>query len=431
MQFIESGNIKFCGFQNYRNMRYKFRGKLAVTLSFITVLCAGNNLVAQHAATAGSEQAKIKKVVIDPGHGGKHPGCVYKTYLEKDVTLGIATKLGELIKKNSPGVEVVYTRTTDQYVDLVDRGKIANKANADLFISIHINSSTNQNARGVSTHVMGMDKSNQNLEVAMKENDVIIYEDDYSTKYEGYNPGDPASYIMFSLMQYAYQDQSMMFAQIIQKHFKSDLPMPDRGTTQEPFLVLWRTSMPSVLVEVGFLSNQTDRAYVTTEKGQAEAARSLFNAFSEYKSKVEGRANVVMLKEPQSPAPQTGSKAPEKKKARVVPAVDTVSQSVVETPNTAQVEERTGDGVLFYVQLSFCGSRKSLNDAGFKSYRNKVVEKPVAGRGYRYLVGGVSDYNETIKLQSEVRKQFPDAFVVAYEGDKQLDVKVARRKLEQ
>jgi len=359
----------------------------------------------------------VCKVVLDPGHGGKDPGCVYRNYYEKDVTLGIAKKLGELIRKNYPDVEVIYTRSTDKYVELAERGKIANRANADLFISIHINAATNQNARGTSTHVMGMDKDGKNLEVAMRENDIIIYEDDYTTKYEGYNPGDPASYIMFSLMQYAYKDQSMMFAEIIQKHFKADLPMPDRGTTQEPFLVLWRTSMPSVLTEVGFLSNQTDRSYVTSGKGQSEAARALFNAFSEYKSKVEGRANVVMLREAETEPVRKGSGR--------TPAPELQEKG---EPDTRLVGQEPYDGVLYYVQIGFLGSRKPLNDRVFKSYRNRVTEKREPGRGYRYLVGGVRDYDAIVKIQSEARKEFPDAFVVAYEGDKRIDVKTARRK---
>ena len=379
------------------------------------MLCTCWESGAQNAQPA--ERGKVCKVVLDPGHGGKDPGCVYRNYYEKDVTLGIAKKLGELIRKNYPDVEVIYTRSTDKYVELAERGKIANRANADLFISIHINAATNQNARGTSTHVMGMDKDGKNLEVAMRENDIIIYEDDYTTKYEGYNPGDPASYIMFSLMQYAYKDQSMMFAEIIQKHFKADLPMPDRGTTQEPFLVLWRTSMPSVLTEVGFLSNQTDRSYVTSGKGQSEAARALFNAFSEYTSKVEGRANVVMLREAETEPVRKGSGR--------TPAPELQEKG---EPDTRLVGQEPYDGVLYYVQIGFLGSRKPLNDRVFKSYRNRVTEKREPGRGYRYLVGGVRDYDAIVKIQSEARKEFPDAFVVAYEGDKRIDVKTARRK---
>ena len=396
-------------------MKVTPRNFLLITAASLFMLCTWWESGAQNAQPA--ERGKVCKVVLDPGHGGKDPGCVYRNYYEKDVTLGIAKKLGELIRKNYPDVEVIYTRSTDKYVELAERGKIANRANADLFISIHINAATNQNARGTSTHVMGMDKDGKNLEVAMRENDIIIYEDDYTTKYEGYNPGDPASYIMFSLMQYAYKDQSMMFAEIIQKHFKADLPMPDRGTTQEPFLVLWRTSMPSVLTEVGFLSNQTDRSYVTSGKGQSEAARALFNAFSEYKSKVEGRANVVMLREAETEPVRKGSGR--------TPAPELQEK---EEPDTRLVGQEPYDGVLYYVQIGFLGSRKPLNDRVFKSYRNRVTEKREPGRGYRYLVGGVRDYDAIVKIQSEARKEFPDAFVVAYEGDKRIDVKTARRK---
>ncbi len=343
--------------------------------------------------TDNADRGKVSKVVLDAGHGGKDPGCVYKNCLEKDVTLSIAKKLGAMIQKKYPDVEVIYTRSTDVYVPLAERGIIANKAGADLFISIHINAATNQNARGTSTHVMGMDKQGKNLEVAMRENDVVVYEDDYTTRYEGYNAGDPTSYIMFSLMQYAYQDQSMKFAEIVQKHYKQDLPMPDRGTTQEPFLVLWRTSMPSVLTEIGFLSNATDRTYVTSDKGQTEAAEALCEAFGEYKRQVESRANVVT----------------QEKAAQLA-------------------DQHDQEGILFYVQLSFLDRSLPANSRKFGSYRGKVIERRVAGKGYRYLIGGVADYQQALQLQREARKEFPDAFVVAYEGDRQLSVKTARQQ---
>lgn len=409
-----------CGFEskNRAEMSFGFRTFSILTAATAFMLLSGTDLQAQ----SGVEQAKVNKVVLDAGHGGKDPGCVYKNYYEKDITLGIAKKLGAIIKDNYPEVEVIYTRSTDKYIELAERGKIANRANADLFISIHINSATNAGARGTSTHVMGMDKSGKNLEVAMRENDIIIYEDDYTTKYEGYNPGDPASYIMFSLMQYAYQDQSMMFAETIQKHYKSDLPMPDRGTTQEPFLVLWRTSMPSVLTEVGFLSNQTDRSYITTSKGQSEAARSLFNAFSEYKSRVEGRASVAMLR------PEAVVREKENPQRSAPELQSAKGNRADKEPKTRLVGQEDYEGVLYYVQIGFLGRSKPLNDPCFKSYRNRVVEMRVAGKGYRYLVGGVCDYNEILKIQSEARREFPDAFVVAYEGTEQVDVKAASRR---
>lgn len=375
-------------------MKVRVRGFLFLTVSVLFLLCSAEAYAQNDVSNGG----KVSVVVIDAGHGGKDPGCVYRNYYEKNITLALATKLGDLIKKTYPDVKVIYTRSTDKYVELAERGKIANRANADLFISIHVNSATNTSARGTSSHVMGMDKSGKKLEVAMRENDIIIYEEDYTTKYEGYNPGDPASYIMFSLMQYAYQDQSMRFAQMVQTHFRNDLPMPDRGTTQEPFLVLWRASMPSILVEVGFMSNQTDRSYITSTKGQNEIARSLFEAFKQYKNDVEGKAKVV----------SAGSNS-----------------------TASSAEMVSGDdykGVLYYVQLSFGADKKKANDPCFKSYRNKVVAKPVKGKGYRYLVGGVKTYDEALKLQREVRKEFPDAFAVAYDGDRQIDLKTARRR---
>ena len=367
--------------------------RFAAALS-VLLFAAAAGLYGRNAdGTDNADRGKVSKVVLDAGHGGKDPGCVYKNCLEKDVTLSIAKKLGAMIQKKYPDVEVIYTRSTDVYVPLAERGIIANKAGADLFISIHINAATNQNARGTSTHVMGMDKQGKNLEVAMRENDVVVYEDDYTTRYEGYNAGDPTSYIMFSLMQYAYQDQSMKFAEIVQKHYKQDLPMPDRGTTQEPFLVLWRTSMPSVLTEIGFLSNATDRTYVTSDKGQTEAAEALCEAFGEYKRQVESRANVVT----------------QEKAAQLA-------------------DQHDQEGILFYVQLSFLDRSLPANSRKFSSYRGKVIERRVAGKGYRYLIGGVADYQQALQLQREARKEFPDAFVVAYEGDRQLSVKTARQQ---
>lgn len=401
---------------------------------FILLLVAASSYsIGVRAGSGGvsaSEKAKLVKVVLDSGHGGKDPGCVSGSVYEKDITLAISKKLGRLIESNFPETEVIYTRSNDVYVELAERGKIANKAGADLFISIHINASTNSAARGTSTHIMGMDKSGKNLEITMRENDVVIYEDDYTTKYEGYNPGDPASYIMFSLMQYAHQDQSMMFAQVIQKHFRSNLPMPDRGTTQEPFLVLWRASMPSVLVEVGFISNQTDRTYISSGKGQDEAARSLFNAFSEYKSKVEGRANVVMLREQQAADSEKKEKDVKqinsKSSAKSAPEAVENKNDSASVPKTRLVDQTPDAGVLFYVQI-MVGVEKRLSDTCFKSYKNKVCAKKTSGSSYRYLVGGVKSYEEIVVIQKEVRKEFPDAFAVAYEGEKQIDIASARR----
>ncbi len=281
---------------------------LVITLLFPVMLCSAGDS-SQRPSAGSRQQGKVARVVIDAGHGGIDPGTNFGKVLEKDITLSIALKLGALIERNLPDVQVVYTRTTDVYVKLIERSNIANKFNADLFISIHVNASDkNPEATGTSTFVMGYDKSGANLNLAMKENEVIKYEANFETTYEGFKADDPASYIIFQLMQFANQDQSMMLAEIIQKHYAKDIPLRDRGAFHEGFLVLWRTTMPSVLTEFGFMTNKGDRAYVSSEKGQNAAARSLFNAFSEYKSRVEGRSSMVQLQvQQEQPVPVQGS----------------------------------------------------------------------------------------------------------------------------
>ena len=187
------------------------------------------------------------KVVIDPGHGGQDPGCSYKQFKEKDIVLNVALRLGELIKDNFSDVEVIYTRKTDVFIPLYERGNIANKAGADLFFSIHVNAARSSAAAGTETFVMGVDKAGRNLDIAMKENDVITFEDDYSAKYQGYVPGSSESFIIFSLMQYSYQGQSLTLANMVQRQYVRNTAMGNRGVKQAGFLVLWNAAMPSIL----------------------------------------------------------------------------------------------------------------------------------------------------------------------------------------
>lgn len=402
--------------------------KVAIRLLFLITLCVPLLLSAQN--NSGGEITKISKIVIDPGHGGRDSGCAYKGFLEKEINLSISLKLGELIKNNFPDVEVVYTRTTDKYIALAERSALANRIKADLFLSVHINANDSSAANGTSTYIMGVDNSAANLAVAMKENDVIVYEDDYATKYEGYVPGDPTSYIIFSLMQSANRDQSMRFAEIIQKHYAHDLPMKDFGARQASLLVLWKCSMPAVLTEVGFLSNERDRAYVTTNKGQSEAARSLFNAFSEYKSKAEGRSSVIILKErdavsdPAGREPSAGAagKEPERR-----PAVQAVSGERTTSQAASSAQAPKGD-VKFYIQIMSLAKSGDVKGPEFKSYRGKVVEKKMPGGNYKYLVGGYAGYDDAVRQLSAVRREFPDAYVVAFEGNTQLNLAEARKR---
>ena len=386
--------------------------KLSLFSFLVVTLLVPNLVFGQAVQSAG----KVKTVVLDAGHGGKDPGTVHGKYYEKDVTLNVALSLGKMINENYPDVKVIYTRSTDVYVTLNDRGKIANNAAADLFISIHVDAidGTSATATGATTYVMGLDKQNSNLDVAMRENDVIVMEEDYTTTYEGYIPGSSESFIIFSLMQYAYQEQSMDFAEIVQNHYTRSTPMRDRGARQAPYLVLWNTSMPSVLTELGYMSHSEDRAFLISQKGQQTMATALFNAFSEYKSKVEGRASTIFLTDGGN---TTGTTAP------------TTTASKPATTATATTTTKSADSsVQYYVQISTLTEKVATNSSRFGSWRSQVSVREFGPRTFKYYVGPVATYSEAVTLQANARKDFKDAFAVAFEGNKQLNLSEARKR---
>jgi len=237
----------------------------------------------------------LNKVVIDAGHGGKDPGAIWGNIKEKNINLAVALRLGALIEQYYPQVQVTYTRRSDVFVELNNRGAIANKAKADLFISIHTNSSKGPAPSGSETFVMGLDKTGKSLDVAMRENDVITYEKDYTSKYEGYEPGSPESFIIFNLMQYSYLEQSLALASLVEYQYRQTKQLPSHGVRQGPFLVLWHPAMPSILTEVGFINNTTDSKVITSPEGQEAIARAIFNAFSAYKARVDGKGKPIVL----------------------------------------------------------------------------------------------------------------------------------------
>lgn len=228
-------------------------------------------------------------VVIDPGHGGKDTGAVRNKYLEKDINLGVALVLGDLIEKNMPDVTVVYTRKEDAFVALDKRADIANKAKANLFISIHTNSTASKktSALGADTYILGLSRTDENLEVAKRENSVILLEDDYTKKYEGFDPNSDESYIIFEFMSNKYRDQSLDFAGYVQRDFKKVAKRQDRGVREAGFLVLRKTSMPSVLIELGFINNDEEAKFLTTKSGQRIMATSIFSGFKDYKRNLD------------------------------------------------------------------------------------------------------------------------------------------------
>ena len=237
---------------------------------------------------AGQEADAQKKdtykhtVVLDAGHGGHDTGAIGKNGKEKDVVLSIALKVGEYLKKNTPENRVIYTRDDDFFVPLDQRAAIANKNNADLFVSIHANSNKNSKPFGTETFAMGLHKSQGNLEVAQKENSVIVMEQDYNTKYEGFDPSSAESYIIFSLMQNVYLDKSLKLASMVQDEFREKAKRADRGVKQAGFLVLWHTKMPSILIETGFISNEEEEKYLMSETGQDYLASAIYRAIRDY-----------------------------------------------------------------------------------------------------------------------------------------------------
>ncbi len=230
---------------------------------------------------------KLETIVIDPGHGGRDPGTSGKKTKEKDIALKIALKLGSYIERNIPGVKVLYTRKDDRYVALDERAEMANRNKAQLFICIHANSLPGAPAYGTETYVMGLHKDKGNFEVAKRENEVILMDENYQERYEGFDPKSPESYILFTLSQSAYHESSLKFAQKLEGQFKTKAGRFSRGVKQAGFLVLWRTSMPSVLIETGFLSNGKEEGFLASDAGQELIASGIYRAFKDYKSEIE------------------------------------------------------------------------------------------------------------------------------------------------
>jgi N-acetylmuramoyl-L-alanine amidase len=359
------------------------------------------------------EGYRIKKVVIDPGHGGKDTGAIGRISKEKDIVLSVGLKLGLLIEKEFPGIEVIYTRKTDVFVALDVRSKIANEKGADLFISIHCNANPSPAPYGAETYVMGLHKTQGNLDVAMRENAVITYEEDYSSKYEGYDPKSSESYIIFSLIQNAFLDQSLSIASIIQDEFRLNTNRKDRGVKQAGFFVLWQNSMPSVLVELGFISNQKEEAYLVTKDAQVNLASAIFRAFRDYKKMVEDRSTFTT--QDITEATETIATSPSVMN-ETIPKADPLPEKKV----VSKV-----DGVLFKVQVTVSSNPIPSNSPLFKNLSN-VEELTVDGL-YKYVVGNKTSYNETLEFCQQVKKIFPDAFIIAFKDGKPIPVDQARK----
>lgn len=237
--------------------------------------------------SVGRVDFKVRKVVIDAGHGGKDPGTHGLISEEKDVALDIALELGQIIEQYLPDVEVIYTRKDNTFIELEERANIANTQGADVFISVHCNAIGNPEIHGTETYIMGLHVNKRNLAVAQRENSVILMEDNYKEKYEGFDPNSPESYIMFSLMQNAHMENSLRLADNVETQFSQRVGRHSRGVKQAGFMVLWQTTMPSILVEVGYLTNEKEERYLNDELGKTYIASGIFRAFRDYKVEME------------------------------------------------------------------------------------------------------------------------------------------------
>ncbi|MBI2967164.1 MAG: N-acetylmuramoyl-L-alanine amidase [Bacteroidetes bacterium] len=335
----------------------------------------------------GDDKEKKFTLVIDPGHGGKDPGCIGFTgkTTESAAVLGIALKFGKMVEESFPDVNVIYTRKTDTFVEIHQRADIANRNNADLFVCIHSNSNKVKKVNGSETYVMGLHVTAQNLEVAKRENEVVLFEEDYRKKYDGFDPNSPEADIIFSLYQNAFLEQSIDFASMIQKHMKKYAGRPDRGVRQAGFIVLYKTAMPSVLIEAGFLTNQDEEKYLISEKGQEEIAKSLLFSFKEYRLKSKGE----------------------------VPQI------------------RDEKGIFFRVQVATSSKSIPLNAPQFSGLAH--VEEYLDEGLFKYTAGGpVPDLQTATNFQSELRvKGFPSAFIVAFSDGKRISMLEALKRKEQ
>ncbi len=381
-------------------------------ISTFRLFCVALAVLIFNLQVQAAPQKKEMVVVIDPGHGGELPGATGRFAVEKNIVLQVSKKVGEAVVKSYPDIELIYTRSTDTSVSFDDRSSIANRLNADLFISIHANSDEGKTGIGTETWVMGLDKTDKNMEVAMKENAEIVYEDGYETKYEGFDPNSPESFIMFSFMQNTYMEQSLQFAALIEKEFTKSTKRKSRGVKQGPFIVLWRTNMPSVLIEIGFISHRDEEKYIASEQGQNAIAQSIADAIGEYKTKWEKNRNgSVDRSAAPDKAPKPVVREPEKSAGTPIkPSTGNIKSSGTKLP--AKPVNRT----TYHVQI-FSTSRV-LNDGSHEFKGLKDVEYYRVGTACRYFVGSFGSEREASKLLREVKTKFPDAFVVRLRNGK-------------
>ena len=383
-------------------------------------------------SNVSSVWAKDFVVVIDAGHGGHDPGAIGKISKEKNINLKVALKLGNLIKQNCNDVKVVYTRSKDVFIPLDRRAEIANNAKADLFISIHTNAlANNRTAKGASTWTLGLAKSDANLEVAKRENSVILYEGDYKTRYAGFNPNSAESYIIFEFMQDKYMEQSVHLASLVQKQFRHHCKRVDRGVHQAGFLVLKASAMPSILVELGFISTPEEERYLNTEEGSSTLAKGIYRAFLSYKREHEirltGSSRTALPNDDEvtdAEVAQIDSTESENEKPQNTPRTDKLVTEA-KTQRPIVVESTTNDSeITFKIQILTSSRPLSKNDKRLKGLKD--VDYYKENGLYKYTYGASSDYNKVLRTRrNTVTPLFKDAFIIAFRNGEKMNINEA------
>lgn len=357
--------------------------------SLVLILCIFLSPISE---AATSLPIKPFVVVLDAGHGGHDHGNKGNGYKESEIALNIVLKVGAELEK-LPNVKVIYTRKTDVFIELRERAAIANRADADLFVSVHCNAHSS-NAFGTETFVLGLHKSQANFEVAKKENEVIYLEENYEEKYGGFDPNAPESLIGMVLMQEEYLDQSILLASLVQNNIVNNLKQNDRSVKQAGFWVLHNTYMPSVLIETGFLTNKKEGAYLNSAKGQSEMAREIGNAIKTYINSLSVGTQLV--------------KDPEVKQLEVEKAIETTKEDVY-------------DGIVFKIQLAATNKKLDPKASNFKGL--KEVERVKEDGLFKFYYGETSDYNKIQVIRTFVQqKGFPSAYIVAFKNGKKVNV---------
>lgn len=378
-------------------------------------------------------------LVLDAGHGGHDPGAIGSFLQEKNINLDVALRIGRLVQQNCSNVKVIYTRSTDVFIPLDRRTEIANNAGADLFISIHTNSAPTKAAKGTETFSLGLSRSSANLAVAKRENSVILMEDDYKQRYAGFNPNSSESYIMFEFIQDKHMEQSVGLAKLIQRQYKSTSDRIDRGVHQDIFLVLKTSAMPSVLTELGFISNPEEEQYLSSEEGLSSLSKSIFKAFLEYKIKHDARlskskvpyrsVDEMDIRETKD----TTEVRNERTDTIIKPARKVVEPKPIKTEKKptptekkeipTEIKAANENELIFKIQLFVSTEKLKANDSRLKGL--SPVETYNESGFYKYTYGSSSNYNEVLKTQKEIAGKFKDAFIVAFKNGEKISINTA------